>query len=86
MNIFVDKEKTSLYEIHGIPELNEETTPSLSPSLGGSQHEDGQQYILDKYVDDRGRIIYKNNPWSYSNDKIKSFVIQLTLSIQTFFL
>lgn len=63
--IFLDTEKTSLYEIHGIPELPEETTSSNSyeysnsPPLGGSQHEDGQQYTLDEYVDGRGKSFIK---------------------------
>ena len=60
--IFVEKDKTSLYEIHGIPELNEETT--APNSFGYSQHhlgpsqEDSQQFNLDKYVDQRGKRVF----------------------------
>ena len=57
---FVDDEKTSLYEIHGITELNPETTTSNSYGYSqpqrGPEHEDDQQFKLDKYVDDRGKI------------------------------
>ena len=61
-----NNDKTTLYEIHGIPELTDETSSNsygVSQSHGqpprGPEQGDGQrkQFIMDKYVDDRGKII-----------------------------
>ena len=63
-----NSDKTTLYEIHGIPEIPELTEETSSNSYGLSQSHgqpprgpeqgdgQGQQFILDKYVDDPGKI------------------------------